>query len=110
MEKLIEMNHKMLQTISIITKENETLLHIIVNLTGNKSKPQNKTNVNPNGYCWTHSYCIGQGHTSKICTPHATGHREEATRANNFVGAKQINQKHTSNGAHQQGTRSSNLN
>ena len=46
----MDMNHKMSQTIATITKENETLLHIIENLTGTTNKTQLKLNINPNRY------------------------------------------------------------
>ena len=97
------MNYKMLQTIATITKENETLLHIIENLTGTTNKPPHKPTIIPNLFCWMHGYCIRHGHASKTCTSHATGHKEEANRTNTWGGSHQISQKQTSDDTNQQG-------
>ena len=72
------------------TKENEKLFCIVENLTGTTGKMQRKPNINPNGHCWTHGYCIGHGHNSKICTACMPGHKEEVTRGN-FLGGSQAN-------------------
>jgi hypothetical protein len=46
-----------------------------------------KIELNPNGYCWMHSYQVKVGHNSATCTNKAEGHQLSATRANIMGGS-----------------------
>jgi hypothetical protein len=39
-------------------------------------------------YCWTHGYKVGKTHTSRTCNTPQTGHKTEATRADNMGGSQ----------------------
>ena len=54
---------------------------------GNRSR-NNKGNKDPQGYCWTHGYNVGQGHNSTTCRNKALGHQSAATRADNMGGTQ----------------------
>jgi hypothetical protein len=41
-----------------------------------------------NNYCWTHEYKVGKTHTSLTCNTRNTGHKAEATRADNMGGSQ----------------------
>jgi hypothetical protein len=43
-------------------------------------------NPSSRNYCWTHDYKVGKTHTSLTCNTPKTGHKAEATRANNMGG------------------------
>jgi hypothetical protein len=43
-------------------------------------------------YCWTHDYKVGKTHTSLTCNTRNTGHKAEATQAEN-TGGSQANKK-----------------
>ena len=42
---------------------------------------RNTTPLDPNGYCWSHGYCISMGHNGSSCYNTLLGHQREATRA-----------------------------
>jgi hypothetical protein len=59
-----------------------------------KQKPpaqtrQRHTNepLDPNGYCWTHGYCVSMAHNSATCNFPAKGNQKDATRANTKGGS-----------------------
>jgi hypothetical protein len=39
-------------------------------------------------YCWTHGYKVGRTHTSLTCKLPKSGHKSEATRADNMGGSQ----------------------
>jgi hypothetical protein len=41
-------------------------------------------NPSASNYCWTHGYKVGKTHTSLTCNTPKTGHKTEATRADNM--------------------------
>jgi hypothetical protein len=43
-------------------------------------------NPSSSNYCWTHGYKFGKTHTSLTCNTPKTGHKAEATRADNMGG------------------------
>jgi hypothetical protein len=45
-------------------------------------------NPSPSNYCWTHGYKVGKTHTSLTCNTPKTGHKVEATRADNMGGSQ----------------------
>ena len=53
-----------------------------------KTTKRNKPDPNPAGYCWTHGYRVGVGHSSATCTSKAEGHKDAATRTNNMGGSQ----------------------
>ena len=44
--------------------------------------------MDPTGYCWTHGYRVVKGHNSKTCQSKASGHKDEATRADTMGGSQ----------------------
>jgi hypothetical protein len=55
--------------------------------TAGTSATRPKIGLDPNGYCWTHGYCVKLGHTSATCTNKAEGHQLLATRSNTMGGS-----------------------
>jgi hypothetical protein len=53
-----------------------------------ENRGQRSLNPSPRNYCWTHSYKGGSTHTSLTCKLPKTGHKKEATRANNMGGSQ----------------------
>jgi hypothetical protein len=49
--------------------------------------PKN-VNTAANNYCWTRGYKVDRTHTSLTCTTRNTGHKTEATRADNMGGSQ----------------------
>jgi phage shock protein A len=45
-------------------------------------------NPSASNYCWTHGYKVGKAHTSLTCNTPKTGHKKEATRAENMGGSQ----------------------
>jgi hypothetical protein len=53
-----------------------------------EKRGQRSFNPSPNNYCWTHGYKVGNTHTSLTCKLPKTGHKKEATRADNMGGSQ----------------------
>jgi hypothetical protein len=53
-----------------------------------EKRGQRRFNPSPSNYCWTHGYKVGSTHTSLTCKPPKTGHKKEATRADNMGGSQ----------------------
>jgi hypothetical protein len=49
---------------------------------------QRNVNATANTYCWTHGYKVGKTHTILTCNTRKTGHKTEATRAENMGGSQ----------------------
>jgi hypothetical protein len=45
-------------------------------------------NPSANNYCWSQGYKVGKMHTSLTCNTHKSGHKTEATRAENMGGSQ----------------------
>jgi hypothetical protein len=45
-------------------------------------------NPSPRNHCWTHGYKVGSTHTSITCKLPKSGHKTEATRADNMGGSQ----------------------
>ncbi len=52
----------------------------------------------PRGYCWSHGYRVGHGHTGHTCSNPKEGHQPTATR-NNIMGGSVTNKDWTPNRA-----------
>jgi hypothetical protein len=55
-----------------------------------EKRGQHSFNPSPNNYYWTHGYKVDNTHTSLTCKLLKTGHKGEATRADN-MGGRQAN-------------------
>jgi hypothetical protein len=55
-----------------------------------EQRGQRSFNPSTNNYCWTHEYKAGGTHTSLTCKLLTTGHKKEATRADD-MGGSQVN-------------------
>lgn len=55
------------------------------------SKQGNRPIFEPNGYCWSHGFCIIESHSSKMCTVRKKGHgkKQEAAMWINAMGGSQ---------------------
>jgi hypothetical protein len=47
--------------------------------TATRKKKNQRTPLDPNGYCWSHGYRVGVGHNSSTCTNKRDGHQDGAT-------------------------------
>jgi len=79
------------KVIAELVKQNTTLINKLgsnnENSGGNLSTPGAGW-ADPNGYCWTHGYRVGQGHNSMTCRDaEKPGHKKEATRQNIMGGS-----------------------
>ncbi len=52
--------------------------------------PNKRRGSDPDGYCWSHGYRIGHGHTGHTCSHPKEGHQPTATR-NNIMGSSIAN-------------------
>jgi hypothetical protein len=72
-------------------EENSEELREIKDLLNNerrKKRGQRSFNPSPSNYCWTHGYKVGSTHTSLTCKLPESGHKFEATRADNMGGSQ----------------------
>jgi hypothetical protein len=53
-----------------------------------EKRGQRSFNPSTSNYCWTHGYKIGNIHTSLTCKLPKSGHKKEATRADNMGGSQ----------------------
>jgi hypothetical protein len=53
-----------------------------------EKRDQRSFKPSPNNYCWTNGYKVDNTHTSLTCKLPKTGHKKEATRADNMGGSQ----------------------
>jgi len=95
LNQLVEANANLTASLATLTSSLASLTAAFTLLSTGKpmptpppAAPKNRNrNLQPNGYCWTHGYRVGLGHSSKTCTNKAEGHKENATRANIMGGS-----------------------
>jgi hypothetical protein len=63
---------------------------------GGSNDPNKKRGPDPAGYCWSHGYRVGYGHTSHTCSNPKEGHQPTTTR-NNIMGGSITNKDWTPN-------------
>ena len=51
------------------------------------NRGRDTTPLDPNGYCWSHGYCISMGHNGASCYNTLPGHQRAATRADPMGGS-----------------------
>ncbi len=57
---------------------------------GGSNNPNKRRGPDPAGYCWSHSYRVGHGHTSHTCVNPKEGHQPTAMR-DNIMGGSVVN-------------------
>ncbi len=63
---------------------------------GGSNDPNKRRRPDPAGYCWSHGYRVGHGHTSHTCSNPKEDHKPTATR-NNILGGSVTNKDWTPN-------------
>ena len=86
-EKLVISNKTLTDTVATLTNDITRLTTAIAALKANKSTKAPQA-CDPNGYCWTHSFKVKFGHSSKMCTKRKEGHKEDAMRSNTMGGSE----------------------
>jgi hypothetical protein len=77
LEQLIASNSSLATSNSTLTNQVKTL-------------PNKKRGPDPAGYCWSHSYHVGHGHTDHTCSHPKEGH-QPTTTCNNIMGGSVAN-------------------
>jgi hypothetical protein len=57
---------------------------------GGSNDPNKRRGPDPAGYCWSHGYCVGHGHTGLTCSNPKEGH-QPTTTCNNIMGSSIAN-------------------
>ncbi len=65
---------------------------------GGSNDPNKRRGPEPAGYCWSHGYCVGHGHTGHTCSNPKEGHHLTTT-CNNIMGGSVANKDWTPNRA-----------
>jgi hypothetical protein len=92
LEQLITSNSSLSTSNSNLTNQVKTLRdqHAAKSRSGicgvaGSNDPNKRREPDPDGYCWSHGYRIGHGHTGHTCSHPKEGHQPTATR-NNIMG------------------------
>ncbi len=103
--KLIASNSSLATFNSTLTNQVKTLHDQLVAKSrggggrgGGSNDPNKRRGPDPAGYCWSHGYCVGHGHTGTTCSNPKEGHQPTATR-NNIMGSSVANKNWTPNRA-----------
>jgi hypothetical protein len=94
LEQLIAFNSSLATSSSTLTNQVKTLRGQLAARSrggcgrGSGSNDHNRRKgPDPAGYCWSHGYCVGHGHTGHTCSNLKEGHQPTATRANIMGGS-----------------------
>ncbi len=105
LELLIASNSSLATSNSTLTNQVKTLRDQLVAKSrvggkrgGGSNNPNKRRGPDPAGYCWSHGYRVGHGHTSHTCSSPKEGHQLIATR-NNIMGGSIANKDWTPNRA-----------
>ncbi len=97
LEQLITSNSSLATSNSNLTNQVKTLHDQLMAKSrggsgrgGGSTDPNKRRGPDPVGYCWSHSYRVGHGHTSHTCSNPKEGHRPTAT-SNNIMGDSAAN-------------------
>jgi hypothetical protein len=63
-------------------------LKALLNKERREKRGQRSFNPSASNYCWTHGYKVGSTHMSLTCKLPKSGHKTEATRADNMGGSQ----------------------
>ncbi len=94
LEQLIASNSSLATSNSTLTNQVKTLRdQLVTKLRGSSGRgggsndPNKRKGPDPAGYCWSHGYCVGHGHTGHIRSNPKEGHQPTATATcNNIMG------------------------
>jgi hypothetical protein len=96
-EQLIASNSSLATSNSNLTNQVKTLCDQLAAKSrgggrrgGGSNDPNKRRGPDPAGYCWSHVYRIGHGHTSHTCSNPKDGHQPTATH-NNIMGGSVAN-------------------
>ncbi len=105
LKQLIASNSSLATSNSTLTNQVKTLCdQLAAKSRGNSRRgggsngPNKRREPDPAGYCWSHSYQGGHGHTSHTCSNPKEDHQPTATR-NNIMGSSVTNKDWTPNRA-----------
>ncbi len=105
LEQLIASNSSLATSNSTLTNQVKTLCDQLTakprggsRRGGGSNDPNKKRGPDPAGYCWSHGYRIGHGHTGHTCSNTKEGH-QLTTTCNNIMGGSIANKDWTPNRA-----------
>jgi uncharacterized coiled-coil protein SlyX len=79
--QLTTTNATLTAQLAAVTKELKKMKTKLAAQPASQDRAQQQPRFTPkNNYCWTHSYKVGNTHTSANCNFPPTGHQKEATR------------------------------
>jgi hypothetical protein len=91
-EQLIASNSSLATSTSTLTSQVKTLCNQLAARSrgggrrgSSSNDPNKKRGLNPAGYCWSHGYRVGHGHTGHTCSNPKEGHQPTTTH-NNIMG------------------------
>ena len=94
LQQLTAANLALTTTNALLTAANKKLSEALAKLQATKpvtpGTPLTSNKPFPGNYCWTHSHCVSQTHTSATCSSKAAGHQDTAT-ASNMMGGSEKN-------------------
>jgi hypothetical protein len=92
LEQLIASNSSLATSNSTLTNQVKTLCDQLATKSrggsgrgGGSNDPNKRRGPDPAGYCWSHGYRVGHGHTGHTCSNTKEGHQPTATH-NNIMG------------------------
>jgi hypothetical protein len=97
LEQLIASNSSLATSNSTLTNQVKTLHDQLAARSrggsgrgGSSNDPNRRRRPDPAGYCWTHGYRVGHGHTGHTCSNPKEGH-QPTTNGNNIMGCSITN-------------------
>jgi hypothetical protein len=97
LEQLITSNSSFATSNSNLTREVKTLHDQLaaksrsgICRVAGSNDPNKRRGPDPDGYCWSHGYCVGHGHNGHTCSHPKESHQPTAMR-NNIIGSPVAN-------------------